>query len=192
MHSALFYIVVSIGTPGILIAIATASRQRWGCTIMAGVYTAFGLAFLWFLPFMPAAPKLGPVFRPVTHFIPWEFPLLVVVPAFVVDLILQRTNLWRPVVRALATGGAFLAAFIAVQWPFGTFLMTPLARNWFFGTQYFDFSTSPRSVYARYLFFPREATSTQFWRGMVIAGVISYVMAWAGLHAGRSMQKVRR
>src|SRR5437016_11551503 len=47
MHSALFYIVVSLGTPFILIAIASASRQRWACTIMAGVYSAFGLAFLW-------------------------------------------------------------------------------------------------------------------------------------------------
>src|SRR5712692_7090627 len=113
MHSALFYIVVSLGTPFILIAIADASRQRWACTIMAGVYTAFGLAFLWILPLMPAEPKLGPVFRPVTHFIPWEFPLLLIIPAAFVDLILQRTNGWRPVVRALATGAAFLATLVA-------------------------------------------------------------------------------
>ena len=35
MHSALFYIVVSLGTLGILAAVAVASRQRWACTIMA-------------------------------------------------------------------------------------------------------------------------------------------------------------
>ena len=81
MHSALFYIVVAIGTPAVLIAVAVASRQRWACTIMAGVYTAFGLAFLWILPLFPAEPKLGPVYRQVTHFIPWEFPLLLIVPA---------------------------------------------------------------------------------------------------------------
>ena len=80
-HSALFYIVVAIGTPGVLIAIAVASRHRWACTIMAGVYSAFALAFLWMLPLFPAEPKLGPVYRPVTHFIPWEFPLLLIVPA---------------------------------------------------------------------------------------------------------------
>ncbi len=39
----------------------------------------------------PAEPKLGPVYRQVTHFIPWEFPLLLIVPAFAIDLILQRT-----------------------------------------------------------------------------------------------------
>ena len=192
MHSALFYIVVMLGTPAFMIAIAVASRQRWACTIMAGVYTAFGLVFLWILPLMPAEPKLGPVYRQVTHFIPWEFPLLVIIPAAAVDLILQRTNGWRPAVRALATGLAFLAALIAVQWPFASFLMTPLARNRFFGAHYFDFSTPARSSYARYLFFPREATAGQFWRGMLIAGVISCVMAWLGLHVGRSMQRVRR
>ena len=61
MHSALFYIVVALGTPAVLVAIAVASRQRWACTIMAAVYTAFGLAFLWILPLVPAEPKLGPV-----------------------------------------------------------------------------------------------------------------------------------
>ena len=76
----------------VLVAIAVASRQRWACTIMAAVYTAFGLAFLWILPLVPAEPKLGPVYRQVTHFIPWEFPLLVVVPALAIDLILQRTE----------------------------------------------------------------------------------------------------
>ena len=53
MHSALFYIVVALGTPAVLVAIAVASRQRWACTIMAAVYTAFGLAFLWILPLVP-------------------------------------------------------------------------------------------------------------------------------------------
>jgi hypothetical protein len=192
MHSALFYIVTLIGTPGIMVAIAVASRQRWACTIMAGVYSAFGLAFLWLLPLFPAEPKLGPVLHPVTHFIPWEFPLLVIVPAVVIDLILQRTEGWRPALRALTAGAAFVVTFLAVQWPFATFLMTPLARNWFFGTAYFDFSTPPGSFYARYVFFIRDASAAQFWRGMLVATVISCVMAWVGLHAGRAMQRVRR
>jgi hypothetical protein len=191
-HSALFYIVLCIGTPAIMIAIAVASRRRWACTIMAGVYSAFALAFLWILPLFPAEPKLGPVYRQVTHFIPWEFPLLIVVPAIAVDLLLRGTDAWRPVVRAAAAGAVFLLTFIAVQWPFAIFLMTPLARNRFFGTAYMDFSTPASSLYARYLFAPREATPTQFWRGMAIAAVASFLFMWIGLHAGRAMQKVRR
>ena len=191
MHSAFFYIVVSLGTLGILTAVAVASRQRWACTIMAAVYTAFGVAFLWILPLIPAQPKLGPVYREISHFIPWEFPLLVIVPAFAIDLILQRTTTWRPIFRAMAAGIAFLVVFIAAQWPFASFLMTPLARNWVFGTDYMDFSTPAWSLYARSLFIPREA-APQFWRGMFVATITSCVMVWLGIHAGRAMQKVRR
>jgi len=191
MHSALFYIVVNLGTLGILTAVAIASRQRWACTIMAAVYTGFGVAFLWILPFIPAQPKLGPVYRQISHFIPWEFPLLVIVPAFAIDLIFQRTTARRPVVLALVAGVAFLGVFVAVQWPFAEFLMTPLARNWVFGTDYMDFSTPARSVYARFVFIPPEAT-VQFWRGMLVATITSCVMVWLGIHAGRSMQKVQR
>jgi len=191
-HNALFYTVVLLGTPLILTALAIASGRRWACTMMAGVYTAFALAFLWILPLFPAEPKLGPVYRQVTHFIPWEFPLLIIVPALVTDLILQRTGGWRPIVRAVAGGLAFFAVFVAVQWPFANFMMTPWARNWIFGTAYFDFSTPARSPWARYVFFYREANAAQFWRGMLIAAFTSCLMMWVGLLAGRSMRQVRR
>jgi hypothetical protein len=190
-HTALFYIVVSIGTPAALMAIATASRHRWAMTIMAGVYSAFALFFLWLLPLFPAEPKLGPVLNPVTHFIPWEFPLLIVVPAAVIDWLLSRTGSQRPMLRAPLAGLAFLVTFIATQWPFAQFLMTPLARNWFFGTHYMDYNTPADSDYARHIFYASEAPP-QFWRGMLLAAVISCVMMYAGLHAGRAMQQVKR
>jgi hypothetical protein len=191
-HNARFYIVVLIGTPAILTALAIASERKWASTIIASVYTAFALGFLWILPLFPAAPKLGPVFDPVTHFIPWEFPLLIIVPAFVMDLILQRTSTWRPLMRALVVGLAFFVVFVAVQWPMASFMLTPSARNWFFGSGYLDFSSGPRSPLARYEFFDRERSAVMFWRGMAIAAVMSCFMAWLGMHAGRAMQKVRR
>jgi hypothetical protein len=189
MHTALFYIVVSLGTPAVLVAVAVASRRRWACTIMASVYTAFALAFLWILPLFPAEPKLGPVYRVVTHFIPWEFPLLVIVPAVAVDLLLHRTTRWRPLLRAPIAGLVYLGAFVAVQWPFASFLMTPLARNWFFGTAYMDFSTPSHSLYARSEFLPPDP---RLLGGMLIATLISCLMMWLGLHAGRAMQRVKR
>jgi hypothetical protein len=191
-HNARFYIVVLIGTPAILTALAIASERKWASTIIAGVYTVFALAFLWILPLFPAEPKLGPVYREVTHFIPWEFPLLIIVPAFVTDLILQRTAAWRPLLRAVLVGTAFLVAFIAVQWPFASFMMSPAARNWIFGSGYLDFSTPPRSALVRYEFFYREPNAAAFWRNMVIATLVAWAMAWIGMHAGRAMQKVRR
>src|ERR1041384_6910705 len=83
MHNSLFYIVVMIGTPAILIAIAVASRQRWASTIMAAGYSAVNLAFLLSLPLLPAEPKLGPGHHPVPHLIPRAFPLLAVAAASV-------------------------------------------------------------------------------------------------------------
>ena len=68
---------------------------------------------------------------------------------------------------------AFLAAFIAVQWPFADFMQTPEARNWFFGSGYLDFATPARSPLARYEFFYREPEAAQFWRGMGIALLMS-------------------
>jgi hypothetical protein len=191
-HSSLFFIVVSIGTPAILMAVAVASRQRWALTIMAGVYSAFALAFLWILPLFPAEPKLGPVYHQVTHFIPWEFPLLLVVPALAVDFLRRHTEGWRPILRAPVAGLIFLLTFVAIQWPFARFLMTPYARNWFFGTAYMDFSTPPTSLYARNMFRAAESTPAQFWRGMIVAALVSSLMMWLGLHAGRAMQRVKR
>ena len=192
MHSALFFIVVSIGTPAILIAIGVASTRRWACTIVSAIYMAFGIALLWILPLVPAEPKLGPVYIPVTHLIPWEFPLLIVAPALIVDLILQRTGTWRPLLRAAAAGPAFFAAFVAVQWPFANFLMTPAARNRVFGAHYMGYNTRPGSAYANFQFFAREANSALFRRGMIIAMLITCLMTWIGLHAGRAMRAIKR
>ena len=191
MHSPGFYVVVAFGTVGILTALGVASRHRWGCTIVAGVYTLLGIALLWIFPLFPAEPKLGPVYSPVTHFIPWEFPLLLIVPAFVTDLLLQRTAKWRVVIRSLAVGSAFFAAFLLVQWPFATFLMSPLARNWVFGTTYMDFGTPPTSLYAQFQFVP-PLPADQFWRAMTFALGMTCLMAYLGLHLGRVMQRVRR
>ena len=191
-HNARFYLVVLIRTPAILAALSIASERRWASTMVTGVYSAFAVAFLWLLPLFPAEPKLGPVYREITHFIPWEFPLLLIVPAIALDLILQRTGGWRPLVRAVTGGLAFFAIFVAVQWPFATFMLTPAARNWFFGGGYLDFATPPRSPLSRFEFFYREPDPAQFWRVMLIAAVVSCFMMWIGLHGGRAMRKVRR
>ena len=71
------------------------------------------------------------------------------------------------------------------------FLMTPLARNWFFGTEYMDYGTPADSEYARNIFYASEAPA-QFWRGMLLAALLSCLMMYVGLHAGRAMQRVKR
>jgi hypothetical protein len=119
------------------------------------------------------------VYQQVTHLIPWEFPLLLVVPAFAVDLALQRTDSWRPIARALVIGLGFLGIFVAVQWPFADFLLSPHARNYFFGAGYLGYNTQPTSPYARFVF----AQARLIWRGMLVAAAFR-LRRWASV--GRS------
>src|SRR6185436_11191459 len=134
MHSALSYRVVSTTFPFML----------------AAMYMLFFMAAIWILPLFPAEPKLGPVYQRVTHFIPAPFPLLLIVPAFFLDLLrekMARRDAW---LHSAAAGSAFLLSFLAVEWPFATFLLSPGARNWFFGSHYIDFMTRPTSPISKF------------------------------------------
>ena len=87
MHNSEFYRAVSYAFPIGLIAISVVSKKRWPATTMAAIYTALFLGGLWIFPLLPAAPKLGPVYQNVTHMVPLWFPMLVIVPAFALDLL---------------------------------------------------------------------------------------------------------
>jgi hypothetical protein len=191
MHSAHFYRVVATAVPLVLAVMARASRFRWAATAVAGFYTAFVMLIGWILPLFPAEPKLGPVYHSVTQFTPPEFPLLLIVPAFALDLIWQRTKNWGAWKQALISAAVFLAVFAAVQWPFADFLQSPQARNWFFGTQYFGYNTSPNSRYARYLFALPEGRNV-FWEEWGLAFAIAAVLMRVGMACGDRMQRVQR
>src|SRR5215470_3258576 len=90
MHQVHEYHLIAMITPVVLAVGAHSSGSRWGATVVAAVYSSFILLMSWILPLFPAEPKLGPVYFPVTHFVPPEFPLLVIVPAIALDLLWQR------------------------------------------------------------------------------------------------------
>ena len=103
----------------------------------------FLLGQLWILPLFPAEPKLGPVYQKVTHFIPWDFPLLLLVPALALDLLASRVASWTAWAQAILLGSVFLITLVAVEWPTADFMMTPAARNRFFGTHYLEYNFHP-------------------------------------------------
>jgi hypothetical protein len=145
----------------------------------------------WILPLFPAQPKLGPVYHQLDQFIPPEFPLLLIVPAFILDLLWQRTAQWGAWRQALVSGAAFLSVFALVQWPFAIFLMSPAARNWFFGAKYFGYFSQPTSMYARYLIYPRE-TGAGLWQELAWALATAVFSMRLGLAAGDWMRRIRR
>src|SRR5579883_1226101 len=188
-HTGIFYVVASIAVPASLIAVSWASGMRWAATIIASVYTLYTASLIWILPLFPAQPKLGPVFNPVTQFIPPQFPLLIIVPAIALDLLRPRIREWNIWLQAAVCGTVFFVLFFAVQWPFADFLMTPAAANGFFGTIYRDYGTGPNSLEARNLFLPAERN---FGALMLIAFAVSLAMSRFGLGWGRWMRTVKR
>jgi hypothetical protein len=192
MHSALFYLLLSLFAPMFLVAVAQVSEFRWASTAIAGIFTTLNLMFLWLLPLFRAEPKLGPVYHHVTSFIPPPFPLLIVVPALALDLLRPRLQTWNRWRRSAAFGGVFLGTFVAVQWPFANFLQSPAARNWVFGTQYFPFFVPLTDNWVRYVFTQVESGAPEFWFRMALTLAIAILSARAGLSLGGWMRRVRR
>jgi hypothetical protein len=192
LHSGISYMVIGMGTLLLLEGLARASGHRWARTIMTGVYSVFVLTLMWVLPLFPAQPKLGPVYQDITHMVPLPFPMLLVVPAFFLDLVwplFKDAPRWQ---WAVFGGVAFLAILIAVEWPFATFLMSPLARNPFFATVDFPYFALPSSPTVRHVFVPWERSAREFWRNMGIGFLLSITSMWIGIFWGGWLQKVRR
>ncbi len=192
MHSAIFYRAFVISYPAQLALVRRISSRRWACATAAGVYLTLSLAQEWILPLFPAEQKLGPVFQRVPYMVPLGFPVMLIAPALALDVVwprLQRLNVW---VQGTVAGLVFLASFVLVQWPFATFLMSPLARNWVFGSHYQMYMVNPTSPFAGYEFFAVEGSRAEFWRGMAIAAVTAIVTSRAGLAVGWWIRRIQR
>jgi hypothetical protein len=192
MHGAQFYVVAALIAPILMAAIAVTTDHPWAITITTAMYTATHLAFTWILPLFPAEPKLGPVYQKITHLIPPDFPMLFIVPAIVLDLVRRRIKGWNRWAQSAALGTTFLVSFIAVQWPFANFLMTPASRNWFFATNNFPYFIRPQSPWAMNQFVPTEATPAAFWMRMGIALLTAVIMTELGARWGNWMRRIRR
>jgi len=192
MHGATFYLVAALIAPIMMAAIAAATKHPWAATIATVMYTATHLAFTWVLPLFPAEPKLGPVYQKITHLIPPDFPMLLIAPAIVFDLVRGRIGGWNRWAQAAALGASFLVSFVAVQWPFADFLMSPASRNWIFATNNFPYFVRPGTPWVLNVFFPTEATAAAFWIRMGIALLAAVVMTEIGTRWGEWMHQIRR
>src|SRR5213592_777086 len=188
-HNALYYKVAAGAFPLLLVAVARATRLAWPATTAAACYMAISLVMIWILQLFPATPKLAPVFNAVTHMVPPPFPLLLVVPAAALDLLMRRVWPGRDWSLSLLAGFAFLAAFGVVQWFFTEFLLSPPARNFFFGVDQWDYSS--RLGPWRYQFWrlPGDPVTPQ---GLAIAAGLAVVSTRLGLWWGNWMARVQR
>ena len=188
MHGPTFYRVSAVLAPLILVATARPSRLRWPATTTAFIYMAIVMVLIWVLPLFPATAKLAPIHNPVTRMIPPPFPLLFIVPAVAIDLMMRklRLNDW---LLSVALGVAFVLLMLAAHWWWAEFLLSPAARNAFFGVDRWDYYI--RVGDWRYQFWSATDTAT-FLRGVGIAVASAIVSSRLGLWVGKGMISVRR
>jgi len=192
MHSAMFYRVNMLALPLFLVGAARGAGGRWSAVHVSAVYMIFWAAVNWILPLFPAEPKLGPVYTKVTNLVPSYFPVLLVIPAAAMDWLWSRKPDWSVFRNGVVTGAVFFAIFLAVQWPFANFLMSPWASNWFFFTDASDYQDRPTNYERRNLFYDWEKSPQEFWTGMAIALATAVIMSVIGMAWGAWMRRVRR
>ena len=201
MHQVGFYQVASVLFPIFMVAFSIASKSKWGATSAAGVYTVFLMLINWILPLFPATPKLGPVLNPITTFQPFDFPLLIIFPAILVDLITQKINAghllatkFKPlkiVFQSMMYGGSFLLTFLVVQWPFANVLMAS-SGHWFFATSRWYFGNEPTWQY-RYAFAEwMTSTGMDLFVGLSIAFGLALLSSLVGITWGNWMKRIVR
>jgi hypothetical protein len=178
--------------PLFIIPAARASKLRWPATATAAVYMGLSLALVWILPLFPAEPKLGPVRQHITHLIPLEFPILLVLPAFALDLVMHRIGEKRDWLLSLALGFSFFAVLLAVQWPFGDFLMSPLSRNWVFATDQFGYYIDSSWPTFNHVFYDWDGSRAALIVGLLAAIPLAVISARIALWWGDWMRRVKR
>ena len=189
-HGPRYFFTSAAVFPFLLVGMARGATSRWGATGAAGVYMSATMLMIWILQLFPAQPMLAPIMRPIDHMVPPWFPILLVAPALVVDVFVNRIPVGAGRLRqasiAVGVGIAAMLALAAVQWPFATFLLTEPARNFFFAADQFGFNLAPGPF--QYEFWGRPMTAGAAGRAALIAAV----SAVAGLWWGNWMARVRR
>jgi len=191
-HSSIFYSVAGGAFPFVLIGASRASRLKWPATTIAAVYMLVTAMMVWILPLFPAEPLLGPIRRQITHMVPMDFPLLLIAPAFVIDLAAHRGREEKAWFMSVSYGVIFFVVLLVAQFGFSHFLMSRWSINPIFATDNFDYAMPNTWYKVRREFYPWDATEGAMrWR-FVVALVLAVLSSRLGMAWGNWMRRVRR
>ena len=189
-HGPVFLVVSALIFPFILVGLSRSARFRWGATGAATVYMAVTAVMIWILQLFEAQPMLAPILRQVDHMVPPAFPLLLVVPAVVVDAIMHRVPAGAGRLHQWGTAiGAGLTAILVlgvVQWYFAEFLLSEGARNFFFASDQWDYNSAPGDWQYEFWVGPVTMAGTGW------AALLAAMSGSVGLWWGNWMSQVRR
>lgn len=192
LHSVSFYQVASVAFPFILVAAGRASGKKWGITYICLIFLVFDWSVNATIRLFPAEPLLGPIHNKITTYQTLGFPLLLFIPAFMMDYLRDKFSAKNDWILALILGLAF-TTFLLVHYPFGTFIHeSPLARNWFWGSYTWSFQNDADWEF-RYKFRPRNNNDAFAWiKGLVVALIFSFISTKIGLSWGKWMKQIQR
>ena len=196
MHGSSFYKATGLVIPVFLVAFARSSRLTWPATRIAIVYMLVMMIAIWVLQLVPATAKLAPIYNAVTRMVPPPFPLLLVVPAVLLDILMKRFGERRDWTLSVVLGVAFVGTMLGVHWFWAEFMLSPSARNFFFAADQWDYTS--RLGPWRYQYWNLDAGPDGTWSagafatGMGIAVAIAIVSSRAGLAWGKGMSRIKR
>jgi hypothetical protein len=196
MHAAKFYAITAWTIPLFLVGLSRASRLKWPATTITAIYSAITLAMMWILQLFAATPKLAPIYNPVTHMIPPAFPLLIIVPAFAVDLLMRKFGRGHDWKLSILLGLTWVAVMLAAHWFWAEFLVSPGARNFIFGAD--QWSYTDRLGPWRYQYWNLDVNAAGKWsplgfsKGIAAAVLLGIVSSRLSLFWGSGMAKVKR
>ena len=189
-RGAQFYLVSAGIFPLFLVGISRSSLSRFGATLASAFYMGLTVTMIWILQLFSAEPLLGPILRPVDSMVPPAFPLLLVVPALVVDVLTRtlpgESSRLRPWLASVAIGAGFVLVLLAVQWFFSAFLLSEGARNFVFGADQWGYNSRPGPWQYEFWGSTLDAASLGW------AALIGAASARLGLWWGDWMGRVRR
>jgi hypothetical protein len=193
MHGPTFYKVASAAFPFILIATGRASGMKWGSTYIALIYMVFFWLTNAIIRLFPAEPLLGPIHHQISTYQTLGFPMLLVIPALVLDWLRHKFSTKNDWLLALILGVTFTLVMLMSHYPWGSFIHeSPLARNWFFGSHNWSFQNDTNFEF-RFKYGPwSKKTPFEWLSGIFIAIFISIISSKIGLAWGNWMKKVQR
>ena len=133
-HSLQFYNISLTVLPIFIFALIKPSRIKWTFTIISIFYMVHRILLIWILPLFEAEPMLTPIRREINFFVPPPFPLILILPAIMIDLLRSYLKNISFFIKNIIYGISFSISFYLVQWYSSILLLSPFGRNWFFGT----------------------------------------------------------
>ena len=133
-HSYEFYKYSSIVYGFLLIAFKFPSKFKYSSTMITVFYMIHRMLVVWILPLFKAEPMLAPIYRDVDYFVAPYFPVLLIVPALIVDVLYGKIYMLNKFYQSIIMSVCICTAIFIVQWYFSIFLLSDYASNWFFGS----------------------------------------------------------